>query len=536
MIDLIPKPLILKEGYGAFFINSTVKAFCDKKILPTISKLFYDEVAKILGFQIATAKESEAQLKFLIAEDLKEEEYKIEITSESATVWVSGQGGAVNAVSTLKQLFSMGLIKSASYLSAPAVFIHDKPFYEMRGLLLDVSRHFFTKDEVKRLLNRMADYKLNTFHWHLTDNQGWRVEIKKYPELTKAGAERSGSQWLAWGKPNAKDDIPRAGFYTQKDITEIVAYAKDLNIMVIPEIDMPGHFASALTAYPELSCDGKGFSEIPLSYLEGNLNGVACLGSEKIYEFTYAVIDELVKLFPAPYFHIGGDEVFKRNWKNCPHCQETIKAHGLDGELGLHGFFNNRVATHLKKNGKRMICWNEVLKCGGILKDIVAQYWTPLRDKHAETALNAGRKIIVSKHSSFYFDMPHAYVGLNRTYNFKVEDINLTNDEGGILGITGALWTEWVKDEDRLNFQLFPRLFALAETGWTCPKQKDYKSFLKRLPYHLSVLKGDLVTFAPKEIWDKRDLKGMAKFLKADAHYEYNKIKRETRNEKHEGN
>jgi hexosaminidase len=416
---------------------------------------------------------------------LDEDEYKLVITKENITIRASAQLGAYYALQSLRQLsrYELGVRR------IPCCTVSDKPEYKWRGLQLDESRHFFGKEEVKRLLDMMFMLKLNVFHWHLTDDQGWRIEIKKYPLLTEIGSVRDYTQIGGWNSTSIVNER-YSGFYTQEDIKEIVGYAAQRGIMIVPEIDFPAHCASAIAAYPWLACreldrnvPGYFGGAIPEKRLkQKDWNRTICLGKDKVTEFVLDVLDEVCGLFPAPYFHIGGDEAPKDEWQNCPLCQERIRSLGLDGEDGLHGYFNNTVLEHLKKHGKRMIGWNDILRSQNLDKSAVVQYWTPKRDRRAEQFVNSGGNLIMSNHKSFYFDMTYAQYPLDNTYGYSIADYGVKpENRDNILGLEGELWSEWIDGREKLDFNLHPRAEALAEVAWSPQGQRNFEDFLQRL-------------------------------------------------------
>lgn len=527
MLNLIPQPYKSEEKYGEFVINNSTTVYADAELVKA-KDLLISLIEKVCGYKIHNVISKNAVVKFLYDRDQQEEGYRIECDTEKLTVYASGYAGAFYAVMSLRQLFCMDVPEAPEILTMHAVSITDKPRMGWRGVMLDESRHFFGVETVKKMLDMMSMYKLNVFHWHLTDNEGWRVEIKKFPLLTEIGGKRRGTQTLAWGKPNSVSWIEYKGYYTQEQIKDIVAYAKARNIMIVPEIDMPAHFAAAVAAYPDLSCAGKTIE--PSVRHADNIDIIACAGKENTYRFIYDVIDELCELFPAPYFHIGGDEAAKKEWKKCPLCQKVIKDNKLKGEEGLQGYFNNKIALYLKRKGRTMIGWNEVLTADNLERSVIAQYWVSERDKNVEKHAEDGRKLIISKHQAFYFDMPYAQVRLSDTYGFDITQWNLK--EESMLGIEGPVWTEWVPTPERLEFQLFPRAEALAEVCWTPAEGRNYADFRKRLEKRLVALDRLGVNYAPFSVVDgRRFLNGRVKkiFARKNAHAEYEKAMRKKR-------
>lgn len=502
MLSIIPKPISIEEKPGFVEINPNSGMF-----VPEIFEKAAEFLsAELFGSEMKRCGEDEAQIKFLLNSKFEKEEYSICCDDRGIIVEASCFSGAFYGVQTLKQILFFAK-KSGGKVSVPYGNIKDKPRYAHRGLLFDVSRHFFPKAEIKRLIDLMAMYKLNVLHWHLTDDQGWRVEIKKYPLLTEIGSKRKDSSTRGWHRTDLEGKS-HEGYYTQDDIREIVAYAGERNITVIPEIDMPAHFAAAMASYNylgcrEIPCEVHWFcgAAIPKKMKMEAWNRSACAGKESTYRFIFDVIDELVQLFPAPYFHIGGDEAPKDEWKNCPHCQQRMKENGIETVEGLQGYFNNRIAQHLKEKGKNLVVWNEALGADNLDSSVLGQYWTLKKDKNVKKHIKKGGKIIISKHQSFYFDMGYNQYPLKNTYNFEALDGMIDpEDENSVLGIEGTLWTEWVADREKMDMQLFPRVQALAEVSWVQRGKKDFPQFLQRVHKNNEILDAMGVNYAEDKI------------------------------------
>lgn len=511
MLNLIPAPLKCLDGSGYFVFKDDLKVKSDFD-LPLLELERADD-----GRLIIKKDDSQPQ-----------EGYVLDITQECITITASTETGAYYALQSLRQISSYEFGKRR----VNCCRITDRPSFKWRGLQLDESRHFFGKEEVKRLLDMMFMMKLNVFHWHLTDDQGWRVEIKKYPLLTEIGSVRQSTQINGW---QSKDVVEEeySGYYTREDIAEIVDYADKRGIMIVPEIDFPAHSAAEIAAYPKLACreldrgvPGYFGSSIPERVLGiKDWNRTICVGREENIQFVFDVIDEICEMFPAPYFHIGGDEAPKDEWKKCPHCQKVIKENNLKNEEDLQGWFNNRVLEHLKSKGKRLIGWNEILKAGNLDKSAIIQYWTPKRDKNAENHANSGGDIILSNHQAFYFDMTYAQYPLTNTYNYSPVKYGVNKENiSNVLGIEGELWTEWIDGREKLDLQTYPRMQALAEAAWSDDANKNWKNFKSRLdrfkPYYsllginYAVDKVSLI----KNPFKRADIQ--RKFYICDTHYE----------------
>ncbi len=401
-----------------------------------------------------------------------DEAYRLEITPDSVFIQSATVTGAFRGEETLKQLLRSGKGTTS------ACVINDAPRYSWRGFMLDESRHFFGKEKVKQLLDIMASLRLNVFHWHLTDEPGWRIEIKKYPLLTKVGS-----------KGNYHDPSAPAAFYTQEDIKDIVAYAAARHIMIVPEFDMPGHATAACRAYPELSGGGEGrwkdFTFHPCK--------------EETFRFINDVLDELITLFPSPYIHIGGDEVHFGNqeWFTDPQIQQFIKDKQLMNETGLEQYFVRRVADIIAAKGKTMIGWDEIVDAGVSPDKAVVMWWRHDRRYQLLKALESGYRVIMTPRRPMYGDFVQysthnvgrywdGYNPIEDVFSFPRSIEHLFKGyESQIMGMQYSLWTERVADVKRLDFMVFPRLVAAAEAAWTPAVRKDYSRFMRRLPFFL---------------------------------------------------
>lgn len=536
MINLIPLPEKIKQQKDIFSFEKKNATVCFSPQLSEIKKI----VSVVLGCDFKET-EGSAVLNFVFDKSKEKEAYSLTVNKNGIEVLASGYEGAFYALQTVRQLFETDL-KNKKVLSAPFTEIeNDSPRYEWRGLQLDESRHFFGKETVKKLLDFMAMYKLNVFHWHLTDDQGWRIEIKKYPLLTEIGSKRNASQLGNWNCLDM-DYTSHEGFYTQEDIKEIVAYAKERCIEIVPEIDFPAHSAAALAAYNNLACRNipcevlTYFGEaVPFSKGIRDWNRTLCLGKDEVYSFVFDVIDEVAALFPFEYFHVGGDEAPRNEWKKCPLCQKKIKDENLKNEDELQGFFTNKLNEHLKTLGKTLIGWNEILSAKGLDRDVVAQYWTLKKDPNVTKHLKKGGKIIMSCHNSFYFDMPHTQAKVRNTYYFNPLKHNVPEAYmREVLGLEGENWTEWTDCENELFFKLSVRTLALAESAWSTEKSKSFKDFCRRLQRHkfyfdaLGIYYGhDEFTVNASVLKKTKKAKSLGISVKNyDAEYEMDKLKR----------
>ncbi|MDB2385018.1 family 20 glycosylhydrolase [Polaribacter sp.] len=499
-ISLIPKPVNLVEGDGFFEFNSSTAFVVKTASQEKIASLFATEFKQIADWQPeVSVKSKDASVQFITKNDIAKEGYELEVTKEVIKISASSDAGFFYGLQTLKQLFPPSffgkeVIKDVVF-QIPTVSIKDKPNLKWRGYMLDVSRHFFDKEQIKEVLDFMSAIKLNRFHWHLSDDQGWRIEIKKYPKLTEVGAWRvdynitdeAKSNW--WGRPVQKEGekATYGGFYTQEDIKEIVAYAKERQIEIIPEIDMPGHSMATIASYPEISC-----APGPFTVATGGvmLHNTLCPGKEATFEFVDGVIKELATLFPYKYIHLGGDECNKTDWENDADCQLRIQQEGLKDEEELQGYFSKRVEKIASKYGKQMIGWDEVLE-GGIAPNTAVMSWRG--EKGGIAAAREGHDVVMSPFKYCYLDLKQGdddfepNLGyrqnfLENTYNYKVISDSLTTDEAQyVLGVQANLWTESISDFGKLTYMTFPRLYAVAENGWIKEEDKNWDSFTKRL-------------------------------------------------------
>lgn len=493
-MNIIPKPLKAYEKTEKVYFSCATE----------ISGAF-PQTAEFTKKLLSDVKAAEANSLIFTADDsVPAEGYRIKCENGNISVAASDEAGAFYAVMTLTQL-------CAGENSFTAADIEDKPRFKHRGFMLDCARHFWTIDKIKQILDVMASIKMNIFHWHLSEDQGWRIEIKKYPLLTEKGAIRKSTALALKGYERKKEareykEYGRGLFYTQDEAREIVAYAAERHINVLPEIDMPGHLVAAIACYPELSCTGE---ETEVCTRWGVMDNIGCCGKENIYNFVKDIIDELVEIFPYPYFHIGGDEVPKDRWKKCPNCQKKIKELGLKNENELQGHFNNEIAKYLKSKGKNMIGWNEILDSIDTLdKEIIPQWWIKRRpaDKLELKWLKSGGKMILSLVDYVYMDHPYAVRPLSKTYSYGPKTMGIT-DESNIVGIELPQWTEYIRDEEKLDLNTYARLIAASEISWTAEQNKNYDDFAARLEAMRPYFSAQGARIAPAEIYTGEAIK-----------------------------
>ncbi|WP_158974013.1 family 20 glycosylhydrolase [Cellulophaga sp. L1A9] len=493
-ISIVPKPLSFELKESSFQFKPETKIVLQdeiqQKAVNYLLGLFNN--AADYHLQVVNDKTEEAII-FENTEGLKKGAYTLTINPTIITVKASEESGFFNAIQTIRQLLPIA-IESKEKIKAdwfvPCVVIEDEPRFEWRGMHMDFSRHFFNINEVKDFLDNMALYKLNTYHMHLTDDQGWRVEIKKYPLLTEKGA---------WRTPNNQDTIcidrsvenklytidesnfkqvdgerKYGGFFTQEQIKEIVSYADDRCITVVPEIDMPGHFKSAIDNYPFLSCNEESGWDTVFTY-------PTYLGKDTTYEFMKNVLSEVVELFPAKYVHIGGDEVNVKSWEKCPHCQKVIKDNNLKDEHELQSFFNRDIEQFLNSKGKEFMGWDEIVT-GGLTKSANVMWWRNWFPDSPKIAAENGNGVVVTTTAAYYFDYLNEGTTLEGVYNYEPIPADFTpEEENNVLGIQANLWSERIPNYKRLQYQAFPRMLAVAENAWAPKENKDFKIFNTRV-------------------------------------------------------
>lgn len=426
---------------------------------------------------------------------LGSEGYELDVTSDQVAIHANGPAGLLYGAESFLQLFPpqvfSGHPSNSRAWKVPCLRIRDQPRFAWRGLMLDVSRHFFSPPEIKKVLDAMALHKLNTFHWHLTDDQGWRIEIKRYPRLTEVGAWRKHIGFNIDPKAStAYDSAGRyGGYYSQSEVRDIVAYALARNITIVPEIDVPGHSSAALAAYPQFSCSGGPYTT---DMSEAVSAGVFCPGKDETFEFLDNVFEEVMDLFPGPFIHVGGDEVPKQNWRNCPRCQARIRQEGLKNERDLQHYFFHRIEKFIDAHGKRVVGWSE------IAGDQLAQS-TVLMDwiGGGVAAARSGHDVVMSPEEFCYFDFYQskdrdaeppaagAYLPLEKVYRFEPVPPQLELDQQKrILGAQANIWTEYIPSLARLEYMAFPRLCALSEVVWSPKDSRDWVDFTRRLYVH----------------------------------------------------
>ena len=520
-VNIVPYPNEIEMGEGTFnakgapvFVDSALDAETANIISSFARKLSFVSGAE----NPVSEGVSDKGIVFVCNMDIQPEAYVLDVNPELVRVEASGLRGFNYAVQTLKQLLPVAVFAGEPSPKTkwviPSVHISDSPRFSYRGMHFDVSRHFYNVEQVKRYLDIMELHKLNTLHWHLTDDQGWRVEIRKYPELTTIGANRKGTcirkEW------DNLDGVPYGGFYTQDEIREVVAYAASKGIVVIPEIDLPGHMLGALAAYPELGCTG-GPYEVWTRW--GVSPDVLCAGNEKVYKFLENVLTEICELFPSEYIHIGGDECPKKSWEKCPKCQAKIKALGLvdkDGEKAEH-FLQSYVITRIEKflngKGRKIIGWDEILE-GGIAPNATIMSWHG--DKPAWKAAAMGHDAVLTPNYCMYFDKYQSYdenlepfgiggyLPVEKVYSYEPCYEGMPEEERAhVKGVQANMWTEYIASEEHLYYMLLPRLAALAEVQWCNEGRREWDRFYASVDNFCQMYQAMGYNYAPHVFYAK---------------------------------
>ena len=483
-IGIIPKPLFQEINKGFFVLDKDIRFISDTKLneVSNYFKLYIEE-----NHQVSFATQNESKkIVFTINDAITNEEgYELKIEENSILIASKNSKGAFYAVQSLLQL--MPIKSNGLAIAIPCLELQDEPQFKYRGMHLDVGRHFFSVDFIKKYIDLIARLKMNTFHWHLTEDQGWRIEIKKYPKLQEIAAFRNETLVGHYNdQPHQFDGKKYGGFYTQEQIKEVVAFANTRQVTIIPEIEMPGHSQAAIAAYPALGCTGK---QVEVATKWGVFNEVYC-PKESTFKFLEDVIDEVVALFPGKYIHIGGDEAPKTNWKKCAHCQKLIKKEGLKDEHGLQSYFIARMEKYINTKGKQIIGWDEILE-GGLAPNATVMSWRGTSG--AIQAAKEGHDVILTPGSHCYFDHYQSdneneplaiggFLPLEKVYHFNPIPEELSDQEASyVLGAQGNVWTEYMQTEKQVEYMAFPRVVALSEVVWSSPENKNYTDFINRL-------------------------------------------------------
>jgi len=465
---LIPQPVRMDYSFGQFTIAENTGIFCPEML---------EETAIIAAKQLGIAQQVNTGRKrkgiFLAIDPLlRREEYHLKVTRGRIEIAGGSNAGVFYALQTLHQLSGSEGLPS----KVPCVAIRDYPRFSWRGLMLDCSRTFQSPEYLKKTIDRIAYYKMNVLHLHLTDDQGWRLEIKSRPELTEKGAKFH---------PEYNEPENHQGFYSQEEMREIIRYAGSKGITIVPEIEMPGHSTAVLVCYPELSCSGKSVDKIfPFFKGPSVTADILCAGNEETFALIEDVLDEIVEVFPSEFIHIGGDEAPKGAWEKCPKCQKRIRDEGLTDEKELQSYFIRRVEQYIHSKGRRLIGWSEIIE-GGLAPNAAVMDWIG----GAKEATEKGHDVVMSPTSHCYFDYPYTSIDSERAYRFDpVKDLSQGQSKH-ILGLQANFWSHIDREPDRVDKQLFPRLLSIAERGWSPSERMDWDSFRIRQEKHLAVLR-----------------------------------------------
>jgi len=501
-LSILPIPRSMTQKEGRFTLNPTTVITGNKEEALHLTEV----LRKGTGFPLEIVSDAPATnfISLTVTPALKEslglEGYRLSVFTGRVEISAASDAGLFYGGVTLCQLLPPAVwaehpVSKTNDWSVPCVEIEDFPEHAWRGMLLDVARHFFPPEFVKKFIDDMAIHKLNVLHLHLADDQGWRVEMRRYPLLTEIGSKRAESPKA--GDRDSGDGVPYGPFYyTQAQLKDLIQYAKARHVEIVPEIDMPGHFVAALAGYPQYSCKGE---PIAVSTRWPRKKDVLCLGNDDAVEFAKNILGEIVEIFPSKFIHVGGDEVIMDRWKECPRCQARMKALGLSDEHELHSWFNRQLEAFLEQRGRRLVGWDEILD-GGTGKNSVIMCWRGVDAGAAACA--AGRDVVMCPSMYYYFDSaqskdptePEAarkVTPLEKTFGLDPVPVNVPEESRHrILGVEGCLWSEFLRTPAGVEYAAFPRTCALAELGWAPESRRgDFDSFSKRLAHHLERLK-----------------------------------------------
>jgi len=507
-VSFIPKPNQLEVLDGTFTLNKSTTVYCDEDF--NIAGDFLAQfIEKGTGFQLKNTSEKDADIVIKKDSLQAKDGYSLVISGDGILINASDAGGAFYAIQTLRQSMPFQIEKKDSFknnkIEIPQLKIKDAPAFKYRGMHLDVGRHLFSAEFIKKYIANLAMLKMNYFHWHLTEDQGWRIEIKQYPKLAKHAAYRSETLIGHYNDtPQKYDGKPYGGFYTQDEIKEIVAFAAKHNVTIIPEIEMPGHSQAALSAYPELGCTG---AKVSVATKWGVFPNIYC-PNEQTFTFLENVLTEVMDLFPGDYIHIGGDEAPKTQWKKCNHCQNLIKELDLKDENGLQSYFITRMEQFINSKGKKIIGWDEILE-GGLAPNATVMSWRGTNG--AIEAAKEGHEVILTPISHAYFDYYQSnksdeplaiggFLPLKKVYSFNPIPKELNKEESKfVLGAQGNVWTEYMKTEEFVEYMVFPRILAMSEVTWsgaTADIELDYPNFISRVEPFLERLNALDINYA----------------------------------------
>ena len=493
-IGIIPLPSTNELKPGTFYITGQSSIGIDKSDpeMTALANYFNEEISDATGFSLPVNNSGTIIFQLGEHKELGEEGYQLSISSDQLILSAYKHHGIFNGIQSVLQLLPPEIksktVQADATWSINCIEVTDKPQFAWRGLMLDVSRHFFTKQEVKKFIDQMAEYKYNVFHWHLTDDQGWRLEVKSLPGLTAIGAWRAPrvGNWWEREPQLPTDSLSYGGYYTTEDIREIVEYAQQRYVTIVPEIDIPGHSMAALSAYPEISCTGGPFHVNVGNTFYTKIENSLCAGNEQTFEVLDSVFAEVARLFPSPYIHIGGDECYKGFWEKCSKCKMRMQKEHLKNLEELQSYFVKRVAAMVQKRGKQVIGWDEILE-GGLAPETIVMSWRGM--KGGIEAAKQGHSVIMTPTDHCYLDFyqgdptvePNTYSMLRLQDCYKYQLIPDSVDASLIMGGQGNLWTESVPHYRQVEYMIWPRALAISETLWTDARLRNWKFFVNRV-------------------------------------------------------
>ena len=493
-IGIIPLPSTYELKPGTFYITGQSSIGIDKSDpeMTALANYFNEEISDATGFSLPVNNSGTIIFQLGEHKELGEEGYQLSISSDQLILSAYKHHGIFNGIQSVLQLLPPEIksktVQADATWSINCIEVTDKPQFAWRGLMLDVSRHFFTKQEVKKFIDQMAEYKYNVFHWHLTDDQGWRLEVKSLPRLTAIGAWRAPrvGNWWEREPQLPTDSLSYGGYYTTEDIREIVEYAQQRYVTIVPEIDIPGHSMAALSAYPEISCTGGPFHVNVGNTFYTEIENSLCAGNEQTFEVLDSVFAEVARLFPSPYIHIGGDECYKGFWEKCSKCKMRMQKEHLKNLEELQSYFVKRVAAMVQKRGKQVIGWDEILE-GGLAPETIVMSWRGM--KGGIEAAKQGHSVIMTPTDHCYLDFyqgdptvePNTYSMLRLQDCYKYQLIPDSVDASLIMGGQGNLWTESVPHYRQVEYMIWPRALAISETLWTDARLRNWKFFVNRV-------------------------------------------------------
>lgn len=497
-ISIVPKPVKLTASAGALDIQEGLNIVIESsgKISESLPGLIHG-MLKSKGIEGENGRHETLRLVLSPNDSIRQEGYKLSVSEKGISLEASTEAGLFYGIQSFIQLVPLSGTK------IPYVEINDYPRFSYRGLHLDVCRHMFPVEFIKKYIDLMAKHKFNRFHWHLTDDQGWRIEIKKYPKLQQIAAYRSGTVIGHAGHSKEYDTLRYGGYYTQEEVKEVIRYAAERYVTIIPEIEMPGHASAAIAAYPELGCRG---DQIQTERSFGVFDPIFCAGKENTFTFLEGVLTEVIDLFPGKYIHVGGDEAPKTRWKECPHCQKRIRDNALKDEHELQSYFINRMEKFVNSKGKQIIGWDEILE-GGLAPNATVMSWRG--EEGGIAAAKQKHDVIMTPVGWCYFDYYQdttrktepmsigGFLPVSKVYGYDPLPAKLGSDEAKyVLGAQANLWTEYILSPEHAEYMVYPRACALAEVVWSPQEGRDYNNFLQRMETHLQRLEAWNVNYA----------------------------------------